>query len=104
MRLAKTPVLQTCVYRINGLSPAGDDIPALAEMVTTIDQRLASAEFREWLSHGHPELSERLCGPNGQFRPIERSMLSDICQEIIHASEVYDAFHGSLGETMRRAT
>lgn len=102
MRLAKTPVLQTCVYRINGLSPAGDDLPALAEMVTTIDHRLANAEFREWLSHGHPELSERLCGPNGQFRPIERSMLSDICQEIIHASEVYDAFHGSLGETLRR--
>jgi hypothetical protein len=50
MRLAKTPVLQTCVYRINGLSPAGDDLPALAEMVTTSMHRLRNAEFREWLS------------------------------------------------------
>lgn len=102
MRLAKTEVLLTCVYRINSLSPGGDDFPALAEMVTLIDHRISNSEFREWLSHAYPELSDRLFCSNGQFRPIDRAVLSEVCQEIVHASEIYDAFHGSLGETLRR--
>jgi hypothetical protein len=65
MRLARTPVLQTCVYRINGLSPAGDDLPALAELVNFIDARLSDAEFREWLSFSEPKIFESLCEPNG---------------------------------------
>lgn len=100
MRLAKTQVLRTCVYRINGLSPAGDDLPALAEMVTQIDECLDNAEFREWLSFSSPELFERLCGPNGQFWPVDRAMLSETCQEITEASKIFKAFHASLGETL----
>lgn len=102
MRLARTSVLQTCIYRINGLSPAGDDLPALAEMVLRIDSRLANAEFREWLSHSRPELFEMLCAGNSQLRPIERHVLKQVSEEIDEASQVFDAFHGTLGETVNR--
>ena len=102
MRLARTPVLQTCVYRINGLSPAGDDLPALAELVNFIDARLSDAEFREWLSFSEPKIFESLCEPGGLLRPIERGMLKQLSEELKHAGEIFDAFHGALGESAKR--
>ncbi|GAB5464265.1 hypothetical protein [Hoeflea alexandrii] len=102
MRLARTPVLQTCVYRINGLSPAGDDLPALAELVNFIDARLRDVEFREWLSFSEPKIFESLCEPGGLPRPIERGMLKQLSEELKHAGEIFDAFHGALGESAKR--
>lgn len=103
-RLARTPVLQTCIYRINGLSPAGDDLPALAELVTRIDRRLSDAEFREWLSFSQPEMFEALCEPNGALRPIERADVEKLSEELQLAGEIFDAFHGALGESAKRPT
>ena len=101
-RLARTQVLQTCIYRINGLSPAADDLPALAELVSGIDRRLGDEEFREWLSHSQPEIFEALCEPNGTFRPIDRADLKKLSQELQMAGDIYDAFHGALGESAKR--
>ncbi|MEM5471104.1 hypothetical protein WNZ14_05140 [Hoeflea sp. AS60] len=102
MRLAKTPVLRTCVYRINGLSPAADDLPALAELVDLIDDRLSDVEFREWLSFSEPKIFEALCEPGGQSRPIERGTLMQLADELQHAGDIFDAFHGALGESAKR--
>ncbi|PHR17828.1 MAG: hypothetical protein COA37_21795 [Hoeflea sp.] len=101
-RLARTPVLKTCIYRINGLSPAGDDLNALAELVNRIDQRLADEEFREWLSFSQPEMFDALCEPNGSSRPIDRSDLKKLSEELQIAGEIFDAFHGALGESVKR--
>jgi len=102
MRLARTPVLQTCIYRINGLSPAGDDLSALAELVNLIDGRLSDVEFREWLSFSQPEIFEALCEPNGLSRPIEQADLKKLSEELQIAGEIFDAFHGALGESAKR--
>lgn len=101
-RLARTPVLKTCIYRINGLSPAADDLPALAELVNGIDRRLGNEEFREWLSYSQPEIFEALCEPNGTFRPIDRADLKKLSQELQMAGDIFDAFHGALGESAKR--
>ncbi|MGJ8569367.1 MAG: hypothetical protein ACSHXI_01555 [Hoeflea sp.] len=103
-RLARTPVLRTCIYRINGLSPARDDLPALAELVNRIDQRLSDVEFREWLSFSQPEMFEALCEPNGVSRPIDRADLAKLSEELQIAGEIFDAFHGALGESAKRPT
>ena len=102
MRLARTDVLKTCIYRINGLSPAADDLPALAELVGMIDDRLADGEFREWLSYSEPAMYETLCEPSGVFRPIDRGSLKQLSEELQHAGDVFDAFHGALGESAKR--
>ncbi|WP_417410437.1 hypothetical protein [Hoeflea sp.] len=101
-RLARTPALRTCIYRINGLSPAGDDLPALAELVNRIDHRLSDVEFREWLSFSQPEMFEALCEPNGVFRPIDRADLAKLSEELQIAGEIFDAFHSALGESAKR--
>lgn len=101
-RLARTPALRTCIYRINGLSPAGDDLPALAELVNRIDHRLSDVEFREWLSYSQPEMFEALCEPNGVFRPIDRADLAKLSEELQIAGEIFDAFHSALGESAKR--
>lgn len=101
-RLARSPALRTCIYRINGLSPAGDDLPALAELVNRIDHRLGDVEFREWLSFSQPEMFEALCEPNGVFRPIDRADLAKLSEELQIAGEIFDAFHSALGESAKR--
>ncbi|MDF1610332.1 hypothetical protein PZ897_19295 [Hoeflea sp. YIM 152468] len=102
MRLARTPVLHSCIYRINGISPANDDLPTLAEMVNGIDERLSNGEFREWLSYSQPQMHEMLCEPNGTSKPIDRGALKQLSEELRHAAEVFDAFHGALGESAKR--
>jgi hypothetical protein len=95
MRLAKTPVLQTCVYRINGISPAGDDLPRWRKWSRRSTDRLGNTEFREWLSHQQSANCSRRCVVPMVW-PIKRSNAVRYGQEIIHASEVFDAFHGSI--------
>lgn len=102
MRLARTPVLHSCIYRVNGISPAGDELPMLAEMVDVIDDRLSNEEFKEWLSFSQPQMFEALCEPSGTSKPIDRDGLKQLSEQLRHAAEVFDAFHGALGESAKR--
>lgn len=94
--LAGTPVLKTCVFRINGISPAADDFYALAESIDQIDDRLNNEEFRDWLFVSRPQIYEVLLETNGTFKPIERSDLEQLSEEMTHAAQVFDEFHGEL--------
>lgn len=97
--LAGTQVLQTCVYRINGVSPAGDDLYALAESIDMIDERLGNSEFRDWLYVSRPQMYEALLETNGTFKPIDRDTLDELSEDMEDASQVFDAFHGELLDT-----
>jgi hypothetical protein len=98
-RLAKTPMLRTCIFRIDGMNPAGDDMPALAEIVDMIDRRLGNTEFRDWLSISQPRLFEALCEPNGVAKSIHRNAIKEMAEELGHVAEVFDSFHGALSDT-----
>lgn len=94
--LAKTPVLQTCVFRINGLSPASDNFYALAEAIDEIDKRLNDTEFRDWLFVNQPQMYSTLLESSGAFRPIDRRNLDQLSEEMLNAAKVFDDFHGEL--------
>jgi hypothetical protein len=94
--LARTSVLKTCVFRINGINPASDDFYALAESIDRIDVRLSNVEFKDWLFVSRPQIYEDLLETNGAFRPIERSSLEQLSEDMAHAAETFDAFHGEL--------
>lgn len=94
--LAKTDILETCVFRINGLSPARDDLYALAESIDFIDGRLNDNEFRDWLFVSQPQLYEALLETNGTLRAIDQGSLDNFHEEMVYAAQIFDDFHGEL--------
>lgn len=94
--LAGTAVLQTCIFRINGLTPSAENFYKLADTVNLIDERLNNAEFKDWLFVSRPQVYEALLETNGTLKPIERRSLDELSNEMIHATQIFDSFHQEL--------